>query len=433
MSARPLKKPPLRHILPDVTSSNLSGSTFNELKISKLRKLTDKTLTKKTFDYKLPELYDAGGDIKKQWFVYYSFRHPATKKFKRIKVFKDLNTFKTVKTRRSRAYDIIIPLIEALQEGLNPFGITYHPVLNDSDRTIVKCIDKYMAHVDSNSLSRHTKRKYKYELDIFKEWLQIQAITTLDISEVKKQHIREFIDYLKSTRDINSGKTINSYLNNLRTFFNHFINNYDDYLYRNPGTGISSEKVIVKGNVAYSEKEFAAVKKLVLETDPYLWLICQVVYYSALRNESEALNIKIGDFDLINNRIRVQAGIAKGRKQQSIPIYPEFKKVLEGINLKQYPDHYFLFGRGDKPGPVRVGEDFFARRFREIKKTLGLGVEYGIYSFKHTRACHLYDDGADLREIQILFRHEDLHVTMNYLRTLNRVERERTFVKGREI
>jgi len=422
-----------RHIENDFESSNLSGSTFNELINNKLQMSTDKVQTKTSFDYKLPDIFDSGSDIKKQWFVYYSFRDPKTAKFKRFKIYKDINTFHTKEARRSRAIDISMAIADLLRDGFNPFREASHELLNQADRTISNCITQYLDHVESTSLSRHTKRKYRYELDIFKEWLILHSITTLDISEIKKEHIRNFIDYLKKERNFTSGKTPNSYLNNLRTFFNYFLHNFEDHLSKNPASRITPEKVMVKGNVAYSEKEFEAVKNEIHKSDPYLWLICQVVYYSALRNEAEAIHLKVGDIDLKNDRIRVQAEHAKGRKQQSIPIYPEFKKVLQDLNLSQYPEHYFVFGRNDQPGIKRVGEDNFARRFRKIKEALNLGSEFGIYSYKHTRACHLYDDGADLREIQLLFRHEDLHVTMNYLRTLNRVERERVFDKGRKI
>lgn len=35
----------------------------------------------------LPKLYDANGDIRKKWFVYFSYRNPADNKMTRFRVF----------------------------------------------------------------------------------------------------------------------------------------------------------------------------------------------------------------------------------------------------------------------------------------------------------------------------------------------------------
>jgi hypothetical protein len=61
--------------------------------------------------------------------------------------------------------------------------------------------------------------------------------------------------------------------------------------------------------------------------------------------------------------------------------------------------------------------------FRPVKKHFGLGGEHGLYCFKPTRACHLFDDGASICDIQLLFRHQTPLITMVYLKSLGRVER----------
>jgi site-specific recombinase XerD len=279
-------------------------------------------------------------------------------------------------------------------------------------------------------------------MSVFKKWLESEGYSHLLIGEIKKQHIFTFIEYLKKTTrsktngqtmKVASGKTVNHYLDDLRRFFNHFIDNYDDYLERNPAAKITRDIVEERGNIAFTDSEFEAIKNYILDKDPYLWLVAQVVYYTGLRNEAEALELRCGDFELDKGIFYVEAWVAKNKTRQAVPIYPEFSEVLKSLNLDQYNKDWYLFGRNDKPGPVRVGMDNFARRFRPVKKHFGLGDEYGLYCFKSTRACHLYDDGADLRDIQILFRHKDLIATTKYLKSLGRVERNRIFDKGRKI
>jgi site-specific recombinase XerD len=325
-----------------------------------------------------------------------------------------------------------------LQSGWSPHEETdLNDEQKDFDQNIINCIDKFLKFINNSKLRENTKRKYKNELRVFKTWLLKSGLDGLRIGQIKKQTIFEFVEYVKKRPEVKSGKTVNHYLNDIRRFFNHFIDNYDDYLERNPAAKITRDMVEEKGNTAFTDEEFNAIREYLLnddeEKDPYLWFFCSVVYYTGLRNEAEALELRCGDFDLVHNRFFVDAEVAKNKVRQPVPIYPEFAELLKTLNLEQYPGDWYLFGRRDQPGPKRVGTDNFARRFRPVKKHFGLGREFGIYCFKATRACHLYDDGAAIRDIQLLFRHATPYITMAYLKSLGRVERERVYDKGRSI
>lgn len=377
-------------------------------------------------NYKAPKIYDAGGDLSKQWFVYYSFRKSPDDAFVRYRIFRDINAGRTVAERRERAKLVLQATKELLEEGYVP---DEHNEVQQASHGVVYCIDKYLEDIEQNRRS-NTYRKYKWELGLFKRWLIKNGYAQADISEIRKATVFSF---LKEHKPSWSGKTYNHYLNDIRRFFAYYLNNYEDYIYKNPCATLESQPVETRGNMAYDDRLFEKVRQTVLEDDPGLWLICQVVYYAALRNEAEAINLRIRDINLKIDQITLPASVTKSRRLQVIPIYPEFKKILLALQLDQYDPDYYLFGRKDSPGPVRCGQDFFAKRFREIKKKLGLGREYGIYCFKHTRACHMVDDGAELYEIQTLFRHEDLAATMKYLRSLGRVISKRDLTPSRDI
>ena len=443
----PLKNTKKRHFEAENKPSdfsNPSGSTFKPLTVNKLAVSTDKKLTKSIrglnntyigetmrLNYKKAKIYDGGGDLKKQWFVYYSFKNPVTGKFERYKVFREINQETTKAERYKLANAYKDGINKALEEGSNPFE--QKDEYEDQAQNIITCIDKFLDYIASSNKRYNTKRKYKYELNIFKDWINSTGLSTLKIGEIKKQNVFEFIAYLKSTRKIGSGKTVNHYLNDIRAFFNHYIDNYDEYLERNPASKITRDLVEEKGNIAFNEDEFNAIKAYCLQNDPYLWLVCQVIYYTGLRNEAELPYLRCGDFDIKNKLFFVESWVAKSKTRQPVPIYPDFEDLLLTLNLDQYPADWFLFGRGDKPGPIRVGVDNHARRFRPVKKYLGMGNDRGLYCLKGTRACHLFDDGASVRDIQLLFRHADPLITMKYLKSLGRVERGRTYDKGRRI
>lgn len=52
--------------------SNPFGSTETALTVNKLVSFTDKRLTR--MNYKLPEIYDADGDMQKYWLIHFSYK-----------------------------------------------------------------------------------------------------------------------------------------------------------------------------------------------------------------------------------------------------------------------------------------------------------------------------------------------------------------------
>lgn len=401
--------------------------TIKSLIVSKLENTTDKKMTKKQ-NYKVPGIYDAGGDTSKQWFVFYSFKDPETGKFKRFKVFQDINSFRNKGERYERAKSVQIAVKELLEEGFSPFE-EFKP---DDDFSITNCIDVFLDKSKS-SLKRKSYNRYYYEFRLMKQWFTDNGIGDLHVSKVRKKHIVDHLEFAKKHGQWTSGKTYNTHKSNIARLFNYFINNYDDVIEKNPATRIESKPVVTRGNRPYTDSEFNAIKEAILERDPYLWRICQFVYYAAVRNEQEGLNMKIGYIDFSGRKIILPPEITKSKSNQYIPIYPEFIEVLEEMKLREYPPNYYVFGRGDKPGPERVGKDNFYERFKKIRDSIGLSKHHGIYAFKHTRGCHMIDDGASLYEIQTLFRHTNLQATMEYLKSIGRVIGEKKLTKSRVV
>ena len=68
----------------------------------------------------LPKLNDAGGDLSKKWFVYYSVRDPRTDKMKRFKDHTELSQMEDC-VRRESARQKIHELTEKLKRGWTPF------------------------------------------------------------------------------------------------------------------------------------------------------------------------------------------------------------------------------------------------------------------------------------------------------------------------
>ena len=74
--------------------------------------------------YKLAEIYYGkknGKDIKKAWYVYYSFLNPETGKYKVFQEKRGINRYKTIKERTAEAIMLRDAINADLKDGFNPF------------------------------------------------------------------------------------------------------------------------------------------------------------------------------------------------------------------------------------------------------------------------------------------------------------------------
>src|SRR5210317_98561 len=70
-----------------------------------------------------PKIYSANGDLKKRWYIYFSYRNPETGKLKRVTPFYgNVNKYKT-KEQRFEALTVYRKvLLKLLKQGYNPFA-----------------------------------------------------------------------------------------------------------------------------------------------------------------------------------------------------------------------------------------------------------------------------------------------------------------------
>ena len=69
-------------------------------------------------NYSDPKIYNANGDIKKRWYVYFSYRNPATGKLQRLKnIYGIANKYKTKEDRISVLLVYRKTLLKLLKQG----------------------------------------------------------------------------------------------------------------------------------------------------------------------------------------------------------------------------------------------------------------------------------------------------------------------------
>ncbi|NOR28826.1 MAG: hypothetical protein GQ540_09920, partial [Lutibacter sp.] len=73
-------------------------------------------------NYSTPKMYTANGDLKKRWYVYFSFRDPKTGKLKRVTPFYgEVHKYKTKEDRLFVLSAYRKKILELLKKGYNPF------------------------------------------------------------------------------------------------------------------------------------------------------------------------------------------------------------------------------------------------------------------------------------------------------------------------
>jgi integrase/recombinase XerD len=136
------------------------------------------------------------------------------------------------------------------------------------------------------------------------------------------------------------------------------------------------------------------------------------LYASGARN-AELTHLKVSDID--SQRMVVHIRGCKGRKDRDVMLSPKLLVALRAhwryyhrkSSTWLFPSNY----RKDRP--IDTKTVWYACR----KAAQRAGIQKRVYPhlLRHWFATHLYEDGADLRAIQVLLGHENLKDTLLYV------------------
>lgn len=140
------------------------------------------------------------------------------------------------------------------------------------------------------------------------------------------------------------------------------------------------------------------------------------VFWSTGMRVSELTGLEVADVRFEEGLITLRA--PKGRKDRSIPVgegalgwlYEYIERVRPMLAKGGDDPHLFLnrHGRGlDKTGVFC--------KLKLYRRRAGLRKPIGTHTFRHTLATEMLKAGADLRHIQEMLGHDNLHTTQRYL------------------
>jgi len=366
-----------------------------------------KLLVKK--NYSTPKVYTASGDLKKRWYVYFSFRNPKTGKLQRMKnIYGTVHHYKTKEERLTVLSIYKRKLMFLLDQGYDPFVnnsefylqkikkkeevIVKEPQIEDPVTTLEPEV-KQMSMQEAfdfglkqkeKILSATTKRGYVNHIKNFLKWMRENKKEVKTIDQLQKKDV---IEFLNSVLERTRARNRNNFRVDLSSLIQVLVDNEiikDNFIKK-----INTLKSVPERNKTYTEETKEEIFKYLQEKDPTLLLYIKFISYAFLR-PIEVNRLKIGDINLIDNNIKVK-----------VKSSPHKTKILAEILKDDLPDMTALDKELMLFTPIGIGgewkanddsrRDYFTNRFKKVVKDhFDLGKDFGLYSFRHTCITKLY-------------------------------------------
>lgn len=150
------------------------------------------------------------------------------------------------------------------------------------------------------------------------------------------------------------------------------------------------------------------------------WIMLLTMLHTAGRR-TEIFNLRL--FDINGNQIRLWTRKREGGdlEENWIPLTPTLKQKLEGwIKIRPVKsEHVFSILRCAKGLPEFYGRPFTNRQhfMRRICKRAKV-KPFGFHAIRHLSASVLWNEGIDIKDIQLILRHKSQATTERYLHRL---------------
>lgn len=173
---------------------------------------------------------------------------------------------------------------------------------------------------------------------------------------------------------------------------------------------IKTPKIKKKVPIVLTKEELEKLFKCIKNKQYNLLL---KLYYSSGLRLSEAINLRVKDFDFNDNVLWVRSGKG-GKDRMTIMSAKMSENLKEFTKYKDKNDFVFVNKKGD-PIPPRTIQHTIEKAKVEAK----INKDVHIHTLRHSFATHLLEAGVDIRKIQVLLGHSDLSTTQVYTQVSN--------------
>lgn len=360
------------------------------------------------------------------WYVYYYFRNPETGKMQKFMDTCKINRYKTVAERKKAGMAWVDAYRLLLHSGFNPFdkeGIVTQ--IDEIEPFTLRSGLEHAYEAKSGLLKTTTADDYESRMNVFLAWAKDQKLDDKDIRYFKELHAIAFINYLVSRKGRKVGRTSqDNYKRCLSALFGKLYK--DKIIDRNPFEAVETKAGKPVKNRPFTPEQVQEIRQWLLKNDPQLYDYVLHIYYGFLR-VVEVVRLRAMDYNLSGGYLTTET---KTDAMKVKKIIGPIRDFLQRINVNSIPGKAHIFTDTGEfkvwDVPEKVKTDHFNLRFRKLKAALGLGKEYGMYSFRHTAALEIYhsyirdgktEHGAVL-ELMPIIGHTNPDTTRKYLRDI---------------
>ncbi len=274
-------------------------------------------------------------------------------------------------------------------------------------------IEQFENHLNTLNRSPNTVKSYVRHVKHFMDTI------TISVKKINKQHIENYIAEFYDKQY--SSNTISMKIRSIKRFFEYL--EQTDQIFIDPSEQIKEprEKQTLPKDILTIEE----ANQLLEQPDLSMPIgirdrsIMELFYSTGIRLD-ELCSLKINDVDISAEIVRVNNG--KGQKDRIVPMGDYAAKFLDKYITKVRP-HLTRF--------CPINENLFVNMFghpidgqsvyvmiKKYSQKAGINKEVSAHTFRHTFACLMLKNGADIRAVQKMLGHERLYTTQRYIRSL---------------
>ena len=219
------------------------------------------------------------------------------------------------------------------------------------------------------------------------------------------KHIREYQSELFKKRKL-AASTVTFYLAALRFFYGKTLKKS----WSTVETPYPKRAEHVPSILSQQE-----VARLIDAADSSFHRTLLMTLYATGVRRAELTHLKISDVDSQRMVIHVRGG--KGRKDRDVMLSPKLLKELREHwrRLRRKPSEWLFPGNRQHTNDQPISTKAVWHACRNAAKRAGIKKQVHPHTLRHCFATHLLEQGADLRNIQMLLGHNDLEQTTIYL------------------
>jgi len=219
------------------------------------------------------------------------------------------------------------------------------------------------------------------------------------------KHIREYQSELFKKRKL-AASTVTVYLAALRFFYGKTL--------KKSWSAVETPYPKSAEHVPSILSQQEVARLIDAADSPFHRTLLMTLYATGVRR-AELTHLKISDVDSQRMVIHVRGG--KGRKDRDVMLSPKLLKELREHwrRLRRKPSEWLFPGNQQHTNDRPISTKAVWHACRNAAKRAGIKKQVHPHTLRHCFATHLLEQGADLRNIQMLLGHSDLEQTTIYL------------------